>query len=391
MVMGTTRILALTLLCALAACGGRSIFQKTSIKPKTLRDVPVERLAFRFEGDVATPVGATEMGLANTDGPPPPEVQIEFDLRRPNDALLRTVLSPDKQRVLAVYASADTPEGEFRIDLYGADGRLVKAVIPPGLAGTFLPAVGWSPDGNFISFIGRRPTVKPVDPTAPTPDDVPPLPPGITPTPGVPAPGASTVAAFETEQIYLAARDGTDVKPLTTRPGLIYYFYAWAPDSHSLAAMACLEREWTLREADGLGQIPAGRPRIIQLTGQERLLDDKLSDARLVWCPDGSKIAAAYEYEVKLYDVAGEKPGRSVIRLKEPMLVAARAFDAKSGAPAGEGDPLSLYPVATLLWPDQKTLYVRTGYVPRSESDRPVNVFSRWHAIQLSPQAALLN
>jgi hypothetical protein len=382
--------MALTVLCALSACGGRSIFQKTSIKPRTLRDVPAERLAFRFEGDVATPAGATALG-GPTGGGFVPEIQTEFDVRRPNDALLRTVLAPDKQRVLAVYASAETPEGEFRIDLYAADGRLIKTVIPDGLAGAFAPAVGWSPDGNFISFIGRRPTTKPIEPTAPIPDDVPPLPPGITPTPGVPPPGMSIVPAFETEQIYLATRDGTDLKPLTTRPGLIYYFYAWSPDSHSLAAMACLEREWTAREADGLGQIPAGRPRIIQLTGQERLLDDKLSDAPLVWCADGSKIAVAYEYDVKLYDVAGEKPGRSVIPLKDRLLAASRAFDVKTGAPVGEGDPVSFYPVATLFWPDPKTLYVRTGYVPRSESDRPVNVFSRWHAVQLSPQAALLN
>ena len=88
---------------------------------------------------------------------------------------------------------------------------------------------------------------------------------------------------------------------------------AWAPDSHSLAALACLEREWSAREADGLGQIPAGRPRVIQLNGQERLLDDRLSDAGLAWSPDSSKIAAAYDYDVKLYDAAGEKPGRSVM------------------------------------------------------------------------------
>lgn len=377
--------------CALAACGGRSIFQKTSIKPRTLRDVPVERLAFKLESDVATPAGATATGLANDGNRVVPEIRTEFDINRPNDALLRTVVSPDKQRVLAVYAGANSAEGEFLIDLYGADGRLVKAVIPDGLAGAFSPAVGWSPDGNFISFIGRRPTMKPVDPTVPPPDDMPPLPPGITPTPGVPPPGVSRVAAFETEQIYLASRDGTDLKPLTTRPGLIYFSISWAPDSHSLAALACLEREWATREADGMGQIPAGRPRLLQLNGQERLLDDKLSDAALAWSPDSSKIAAAYDYDVKLYDAAGEKPGRSVILLKDRLLAASKAFDVKSGAPVGDGDPVSFYAVATLFWPDPKTLYVRTGYVPRSETDRPVNVFSRWHAIQLSPQAALLN
>src|SRR6185295_399695 len=180
-----------------------------------------------------------------------PELQTEFDLHRAQDALIRTVLAPDKQRVLAIYAPADTPEGEFRIDLYGADGHLIKQVTPEGLSGAFAPTVGWSPDGNFISFMGRRAAAKP-------PPELPPelgqLPPGITPTP---TPVTSTVAVYDTEQIYLATRDGTDLRPLTMRPGLIYFYYAWSPDSRSLAAMACLEREWVAREEEGMSAVPA--------------------------------------------------------------------------------------------------------------------------------------
>jgi hypothetical protein len=130
---------------------------------------------------------------------------------------------------------------------------------------------------------------------------------------------------------------------------------------------------------------------VIQIAGTERLLDDKLTDVLPVWCPDSSKIATAYDYDVKFYDAAGDKPGQALASLRDPMQAASKAFDAKNGAPAGDGDPVSFYPVATLWWPDPKTLYLRTGYVPKSESDRPVNIFSRWHALQLSPQAALLN
>jgi hypothetical protein len=375
---------ALSLLTLLAGCSSR-IFQKNSVKPKTLHDVPVERLAFHFESDVAAPANAGGIDVA---GKIMPELQAEFDKNRANEALLRTVVSPDKTRILAVYAGADTPEGEFRIDLYANDMRLLKQVTPEGLSGEFAPTVSWSPDGNYLSFIGRRAAAKPVNPNQPLPEDLPPIP-GLTPPPATPVP--SSVPIFETEQIYLATRDGTDLKPLTMRPGLIYFYFTWSPDSHSLAALACLERDWEAREAEGNGQIPAGRPRVISVAGKERLLDDKLSPVWPVWCPDGSKIAIGYDYDVKLYDAAGDKPGQALAPTRDPLLAASRAYDTAKGMPASDGDPVSFYPVANLVWSAPETIYMRTGYVPKSENDRPVNVFSRWHAVRLSAQAALLN
>ena len=88
------------------------------------------------------------------------------------------------------------------------------------------------------------------------------------------APLFPPVASFYTEQIYICNRDGYDLKPLTGREGLIYFYFVWAPDGHALAALACKEDEWNAREQQY--KLPAGRPRLIELDGSERLLDDGL-------------------------------------------------------------------------------------------------------------------
>src|SRR5439155_12024692 len=75
-------------------------------------------------------------------------------------------------------------------------------------------------------------------------------------SPGVPAPTPTVaplfapLAVFNTEQVYLCNRDGFDLKPLTTRDGLIYFALAWAPDTHALVALACKESEWQARERE---------------------------------------------------------------------------------------------------------------------------------------------
>lgn len=382
----------LALICVVASvlilngCSGGGVFRRNTVVPRTLRDVPVERLAFTFTPDVATPPPGSPIDIGT---PVNAEIQAEFDRARAGDALLRTYMSPDKQRAVVAYATSAMPEGEFGLDLYASNGSKLHEITPEGLSGAFATAISWSPDGNYVAFIGRRAAPPPVNPLIPGAEELGPLPPGITPTPLPPLP--PTVATYPTEQLYLCTRDGTDLKPLTRRPGLIYFNFAWSPDSHSLAAMACLESEWTAREAEGLGQVPAGRPRLINISGRERLLDDKLTDVMPVWCPDSSKLATAFEYDVKLYDAVGDKPGQAIIVARDLLLTSSRAFDAKTNPGAdATGDPVSFYPVANLLWPDPKTLFVRTGYVPKSETDRPVNVFSRWHLLQLSPQAALL-
>ena len=219
------------------------------MRPLVLRDVPAQRLAYRLEPDVALP---PEVKTEDADDKIE-AIQLDFNTRRQNDALVRTVRSPDGQRALVLYGAADEPSQEFHIDLYSSDGKFLRNLTPPDLACVFPETVTWSPDGNFITFIGRRgvkptPTPTPPGKTAPEMPE-PPEPGEATPLPSI-APAFAAVALFNTEQIYICDRDGYDLKPLTSREGLIYFYAAWAPDNHALVAMACKESEWDAREKE---------------------------------------------------------------------------------------------------------------------------------------------
>jgi hypothetical protein len=191
-----------------------SIIDRRDVRPLVLRDVPAQRLAYRFEADTKVPDDVNN----DDTGDKIEAIQIDFNTRRENDALLRTVRSPDGQRALVLYGTEDQPSPAFSIDIYSSDGHFLRNLTPPDLSCVFPETVAWSPDGNFITFIAHR-GVKPT----PTP-----TPPGATllesaepsPLPSI-APAFPAIAMFSTEQIYLCNRDGYDLKPLTTREGLI--------------------------------------------------------------------------------------------------------------------------------------------------------------------------
>ncbi|HKP39046.1 MAG TPA: hypothetical protein VJT71_19465, partial [Pyrinomonadaceae bacterium] len=326
-----------------------------------------------------------------------PAIQQDFDVRRKDEALilLRTVASPDGQRALALYSTQDESSTTFHLDLYASDGTFLRNVSPPELTAVFQDSVVWSSNSGYVAFIGRR---APAQPT-PSPEVIEPLPEVAA---GSPLPSPTTmpafapVATFATEQIYLCDRDGYSLRPLTTREGLIYFALAWAPDNHALAALACKESEWDAREREL--KVPAGRPRLITLDGQERLLDDALAEAPPVWSPDSSKVATTFGVDIGIYDAAGNSPTQARIVLRERLLTASAAFDAKSSstpngtapspAPATASDPVSFNPIVRVEWPVPEKLYVETAYVTfRSEL---IKTFSRWHLITLSPQAAVL-
>src|SRR5918911_1256679 len=165
--------LAAMLLALLYGAGCSKQWGKQSVRPRSLRDVPAERLAYRFEADTTGPPAT---------GPDPNDklqsIENDFDTRRKDDALVRTVLSPDGQRALALYETGDVQRGEFRIDMYAADGTFLRNLTPVELSGAFGPTVAWSPDGHNIAFIGR----KSLTPT-PTPTPLDALPELITETP----------------------------------------------------------------------------------------------------------------------------------------------------------------------------------------------------------------
>ncbi|MEP6568824.1 MAG: hypothetical protein ABJC10_03540 [Acidobacteriota bacterium] len=383
-----------TLISAGASC--TSITQRRAVRPLVLRDVPAQRLAYRFEADVAIPA---EVKTEDADDKIE-AIQLDFNTRRQDDALVRTVRSPDGQRALVLYGTADAPSQEFRLDLYSADGNFLRNLTPPDLACVFPETVTWSPDGNFITFIarkGEKPTPVPTPPGASAPE----APEGgaATPLPSV-APVFPPVALFNTEQIYICNRDGYDLKPLTSREGLIYFYVAWAPDNHALVAMACKESEWDARERQS--KLDAGRPRLLTTDGKERLLDDELTEALPAWSPDASKVATAFDTEVKIYDAASNTPTQARIRLAEPLIAASRLYESRNsdgktkpdnagggGSSDPSATPASLNPAIRLEWTSPEKLFFETAYVRRYR-DGPITTFQRWHLLILSPQAAVL-
>jgi hypothetical protein len=379
-----------TILTALFTGGAcTSITRRQDVRPLVLRDVPAQRLAYRFEADVAVPQSAID----DENDDRIEAIQLDFNTRRQNDALLRTVRSPDGQRAVVLYGTADDPSQEFHLDLYSADGRFLRNLTPPTLGCVFRETVSWSPDGNFITFIGHQ-SVKPTPSPTPVSTEIPEPETSPTPLPSI-APAFAPVATFSTEQIYICNRDGYDLRPLTSRDGLIYFSATWAPDNHALVALACKETEWDTREKQF--KMPAGRPRLITPDGKERLLSDELTEALPVWCPDSSKVADAFDSDVMIYDAASAQPTQARIRLGDSLITASRAYEEKNSKKKADGPPAtsstsipaSFNPVIRLEWPTADKLFFETAYVRLMPNDA-ITTFQRWHLVVLSPQAAIL-
>jgi len=386
---------ALTFLVTLLfAAGRKTVIDRQDVRPRILRDVPARNLAYRLSPDVTPPSSSIDDSNDKFAA-----VANDFAGKRENDALLRTVVSPDGRRVLALYGTADEPGSVFRIDLYSSDGQFLRNIIPPDLSCVFPETVTWSPDGTFINFIARKrvaPSPTPTPPNEPEPD--PAASPVASPSVG---PLFAPVASFNTEQIYICNRDGYDLKPLTSREGLIYFYFVWAPDGHAMAALACKEDEWNARERQfGL---PAGRPRVIAPDGTERLLDDALTEALPVWSPDASKIATAFDSDIAIYDDGGKTPTQGRLPLGEQLIAASVVYEEKTATkkanvngnsaatptPTTRAAPPSFNPIVRLDWRAPETLYFETAFV-RLMPNETINTFQRWHLLNLSAQAAIL-
>ena len=418
--------LALVACMVVGAAGCRATQDALSVKPKSLRDVPAARLAFRFEPDVKDE--SLPESLKKDDAEESlPGIKADFETRRGNtEALMRTVLSPTGQRALALYGTSET-DTDFRIDLYGVGGNFVRNVLPHDLTASFLrrscgrATANASPSAASAALRRRRRRRPPKRPTPSTP-----------PTRGHHPATLRSCSRRRPRAAHPVSphfQDRADLRrqqrrlrprPITQREGLIYFKLAWSPDGQSIAALACREEEWEARKREG--KAPAGRPRIITLEGQERLLDDRLTDVAPVWSPDGSKVATAFDFEVAVYDAAGSAPTGASLPLAETLRAASAEYDAKvlkkdsgsadkTGGDAGKtnGDAnktdankpgatpggvdviISYNPVVRLEWLEPETLLAQTAYVRFFENEPvPVVSYKRWHVVRLYPQAALL-
>ncbi|HKG96547.1 MAG TPA: hypothetical protein VKA97_01960, partial [Pyrinomonadaceae bacterium] len=109
----------LTILCTLTfASGCKSVIDRQDVRPRILRDVPARNLAYRLAPDVSPPSQNFDDPLEKFEA-----VTNDFATKRKDEALVRTVVSPDARRVLALYGTADEPGSAFRIDLYNSDGQ----------------------------------------------------------------------------------------------------------------------------------------------------------------------------------------------------------------------------------------------------------------------------
>jgi len=425
----------------LAGCGGNSLGTK-EVAPVAFRDVPAQRLNYRFEPDVPGPdLKLTPAMIQQRND----AVQKDFDENRPQEILDRTIESPDKKRIAAVYRAISDEVSQFRLDLYSPEGKLVKKVTHDEMAVHFPDTIVWSPDSQNLAFVAMVRTTEGVAvPAVPDPlkgkgpEEVKEPEPKKEAAEGSPeevAPDTASaepekdVITFRTEQIYLTTSEGTDLKPLTKNEGLMYFYFVWAPDSSALAALATSITEWRVRQArlQNAGEVfvPEGRPRLVEKNGRERLLDDFPTTVRPVWSPDSAKLAVAFDKQIRIYDAIGERPTQAAIPLNNDLLIASKAWEEKKikeegpGAVARPGsnanskggeEPaansntaqptsalpdantlVSFNPIVALEWTQESMIYLQTAFVKNYlDAGENISSFARWHRLILSPQAVAL-
>ena len=410
------------------SCGPADIEPTTPAAPSTLAEVPAVRLNYRYEADVPPP---TELAKSNSDERNQ-AIQSDFDQNRPNEVLNKTVTSPNGKRTAVLYYRVGDLPSEFRLDMYGDDGKVLNKMTADQMAVHFPDTIRWSPDSESVAFVAmirgvqtgpevaatppaldaaNSNTAANVDPEANAAE-------ANSAVPAAPTPAAPTgILTFRTEQIYISNADGSTVKSVTQTDGLIYFYYAWAPDSSGLVALASTQREWQFlqfrAETNGEIFVPVGRPRLVEKNGRERRLDDGLTAVHPAWSPDSMKIACAYDTQIRIYDAAGTSPTQAAIPLRNQLLLSSQSYDREQQQKLGDANanveanqsPLavnakeptstlpdekslvSFNPIVALSWPEDGMLYFQTAFIKRMKKELDsVTSFQRWHRLVFTPQ-----
>jgi len=305
----------------------------------------------------------------------------------------------------------------------------------------FPDTIRWSPDSSTVAFVAMirgattdetagAPVLDPETSTAPAnqntaiPSETPDANANVDANVAIasPTPLAPTgILTFRTEQIYICDVDGLNARAITQNEGLIYFYYVWSPDSTMLAALAAKSIEWRYLNdrADKNGEIfvPVGRPRVVEKNGRERRLDDGITAVQPVWSADSTKVACAFEHQIRLYDANGTAPTQAAIPLRNNLLISSQVYDRDqqeklnaeniqteaNAAPAANSNAaqpntlpdattlVSFNPIVALSWPSDDLLYFQTAYIKRMKNEADsVTSFPRWHRLVLTPQAIKL-
>lgn len=414
--------LLITAAVILSACGGEIFDKRPEPVQQTVGSTPAVRLNFRYEPDVPAPTLDTALTAKQEINA---AIQSDFDNNRIFELLERTIASPDKKQIVAVYRHIADASAEYRLDMYSPDGMLQRKMTSDAMAVHFPDTIVWSPNSASLAFVamtraGSPLPVFPIAPIAtPTPADSDVIDategeatPTATPTPG-PTPAAPTgILTFNSEQIYIANADGTGARAVTQNEGIIYFYYAWSPDSTMLVSLAATANEWRVREvmAESKGEmmVPLGRPRIVEKNGRERRLDDNQTPVKPVWSPDSQKVAAAFENQIRIYDATGTNPTQAAIPLRNQLLISAQSYDRQlqrattqtadgaSPAPTEPEAPISTLPDPKLLvsynpivqiaWTQENLIAFQTAYMAHPVDTAPTISNARWHRLALSVQ-----
>lgn len=411
------------ILAGLFAACGEPVKETGGGLPASLSEVPAIRLSYRYEADVPPPTEQAPVQETGID----PAVQLDFEQNRQQETIDRTIHSPDGKRIAVVYSSAMDQPGDYRLDLYAVNGAILKKLTSDLMAVHFPDTIRWSPDSRAVAFVAMLRTASEIPEPVATPSAVPDVEanaeetgeantntaePAAAPTPDAP----TGILTFRTDQLYIADADGGNTRPLTQNESLIYYYYEWSPDSSMLVTLAATTVEWSYLEkrAKDNGEIfvPAGRPRVVEKNGRERLLDDALTTVHPVWSPDSTKIACAFDKQIRIYDAGGTVPTQAAIPLRNNMLLSSQAYDQEQARKLGQANPddpqaessansntaastlpdpntlVSFNPIVALHWPSNDLLYFQTAFIKRMLNEmESVSSFPRWHRLILTPQA----
>lgn len=429
-------IFLLSTLLALVGCPKKSS-REIEPAPVSLSNVPARKLNYVFDPDVQAPSlkDASLQDEHRNDA-----IQKDFDENRLLEVLDRTITSPNKQRVLAVYRKMSDRPRQFRLDMYTVDGKLLRNITPDKMAVHFPDTILWSHDSKNVAFIsvvrnsGDKNNASIIQSLMPVSEEsVDENSNGEYSDATSPKPSKNTLVLLRTEQIYICDYNGNELKPLTQTEGLMYFYFAWAPNSDGLAALALTHTEWQFRKLQAMKKnekfVPRGRLRFINKKGHERLLDDYPTAIHPVWSPDSAKIAIAFDKQIRIYDAFVNQPTQSAIPLRDELLLSSGKYDEKmkkakkeasnseanfkaeetitleksefdnsdsdanveqpTDSPAASKNLISFNPIIGLKWEFETVLYLQTGYVKKTfidEKDENRKSFLRWHRLRLSPQ-----